>query len=479
MKNQKLYEGVTGIRDDLVEKARKQPARKKRVWWSGAVAAVLAAAIFAGLMLRPETSPVFVAQALATPAYPAMAQYPDQSKFFSGTVQDSDGFSSALTAWREGLAAQARYTGYEQGLEDFLTRSAEEFLTAKPGENLVYSPLNVYMALAMLAEVTGGESREQILSLLGSESLDALRSQANDLWNDHYRQDGASTSVLASSLWLDKDIAYRQETVDALAEHYYAASFQGDMGSEDYNKMLQDWLNEQTGGLLQDQVSQIAMDPETVLALAATIYFKSKWSAEFSEDRTEAGVFHTAKGDVTADFMHQSQTRNYFWGEGFTAISRNLEIGGQMWLILPDEGVTPEELLSGGQAMEFLLKNGAWENSKHLRVNQSVPKFDVASQLDLKAGLQELGITEVFAADADFSPMLESGGVTLSKVQHDARVTIDEEGVTAAAYTVMMMAGGTMPPNEEVDFILDRPFIFSITGSRGLPLFTGVVNTPA
>ncbi len=479
MKNEKLYDGVTGIRDDLVEKAGKTRRRSKKMWWSGAVAALLALAIFGGLMLRPETSPVFTAQALATPTYPVMAQYPDESQYFNSTTQDSDGFSKAFDAWRQGLAAQARNTGYQEGLEDFLTRSAEEFLTAKPGENLVYSPLNVYMALAMLAETTDGESRSQILTLLGSGSLDALRSQAGDLWNDNYRQDGATTSVLASSLWLDRDISYKQDAMNALAEHYYAASFQGEMGSSEYNQLLQSWLNEQTGGLLEEQASQIEMDPETVLALAATIYFKSKWSDEFGESRTEPGVFHAASGDVTADFMHQSQPQNYYWAESFSAIARSLESGGQMWLILPDEGVSPETLLQDGDAMAFLLKNGDWENRKHLTVNQSIPKFDVTSQLDLKQGLQNLGITEVFGENADFSPMLENAdGVSLSRIQHDARVTIDEEGVTAAAYTVMMMAGATMPPADEVDFTLDRPFVFAITGRSGLPLFLGVVNTP-
>ena len=80
----------------------------------------------------------------------------------------------------------------------------EVFLSGAGEENRVYSPLNVYMALAMLAEVTGGESRAQVLNLLGSDSLESFRSQASDLWNDHYCDDGATTSILASSLWLDE-----------------------------------------------------------------------------------------------------------------------------------------------------------------------------------------------------------------------------------------------------------------------------------
>ena len=63
-------------------------------------------------------------------------------------------------------------------------------------------------------------------------------------------------------------------------------------------------------------------------------------------------------------------------------------------------------------------------------------------------------------------------------MQHAARVMIDEEGCTGAAYTVFMMAcGAAMPPEESVDFTADRPFLFLVTNFDGLPLFTGIVNT--
>ena len=56
---------------------------------------------------------------------------------------------------------------------------------------------------------------------------------------------------------------------------------------------------------------------------------------------------------------------------------------------------------------------------------------------------------------------------------------VDEEGCEAAAYTVIMTeCGAAMPPDDEVDFTLDRPFLFAVTGDSDLPLFTGVVNQP-
>ena len=154
-----------------------------------------------------------------------------------------------------------------------------------------------------------------------------------------------------------------------------------------------------------------------------------------------------------------------------------------MWFILPDEGVAPEELLSDGEAMDFLFAADRyeWENQKVLFVNKSIPKFDVSSQFDLTEGLQALGVTDVFdPALSDFTPMTTDvkDPIILAQASHAARVVIDEDGCTAAAFTVVAAGGAGMPPEDEVDFVLDRPFIFCITGESGLPLFVGIVNYP-
>ena len=120
------------------------------------------------------------------------------------------------------------------------------FSAAPVRENRAYSPLNVYMALAMLAELTGGESRDQILTLLGHGSIETLRAQANDLWNDHYSNDGATNSILAGSLWLEDGVPFNQDTLNTLAENYYASSFRGDLDSPAMTEALQSWINDQT-----------------------------------------------------------------------------------------------------------------------------------------------------------------------------------------------------------------------------------------
>lgn len=419
---------------------------------------------------------------LAVPVYPVMAPYPNEQAYMDSEKGewDGDGFSAAYDAWRQSKAAQREQpAGYTDGFADFTRRAAEIYLTGGNGNTLL-SPLNVYMALGMLAEVTDGESREQILAALGADSIETLRSRANGLWNANYCDDGAYTSVLASSLWLNRNVQYHQAALDTLADVYYASSYQGNMGDPAYDKMLQDWLNAQTGGLLEESVQNLTMDPQTILALASTVYYRAKWNSEFQPEYNEARIFHSPAGDVECTFMRQTDVHGvYHWSENFGAVSRRMEEGGQIWFILPDEGTDMDEVLRSDALYNLLDPVYDWTDQKTLKIHQYIPKFDVSAEAELGTGLAEMGITDVFDPKAaDFTPLTDTDGVALSQAKHAVRVAIDEEGVTAASYVVMLMAGAARPPEEEMDFILDRPFIFAITGTDGVVLFMGVVNQP-
>lgn len=477
MNSSDIYNGITDIRDDLINEsgdALKKTKKQKRKIWPTAIAAALVIAILGGVFLRPDTAQT--AFAIAQAEYPEMAPYPDDFDHFD---------EKAYNAWQESVRAQRRDLGDISSLQAFFARSSRVFLTETEGENRVYSPLNAYMTLAMLAQLTDGESREQILTLLGGDSIDSLRQQASDVWNVNYRDDGALTTVLAASLWLNEDVTFRQDTMDILAKDFYASSYRGEMGSESFNKALQSWLNEQTGGLLKEQAGNIELDRDTVLALAATVYFKAGWNNEFVKKNTLPQLFHAPAGDTETDFMYQRRIQAYYWGDKFTAVNQSFQQGGSMWFLLPDEGINPEDLFSDEEAVNFLFtaEKSEWKNQKSLYVNKSIPKFDVSSQLDMKKGLQAMGITDVFDPGlSDFTPMTTDMDepIILSQASHAARVIIDEEGCTAAAFTVIANATGAAPSSEdEVDFVLDRPFLFCITGNSGMPLFVGIVNYPA
>lgn len=453
MKHEKLAQALDEISDAHIAEAA-TVRRRRRPYWLGAAAAVLALAILALTLTNPLA---IHAKAVSTATYPK-AQWQYREEMFDVTAS----------------------------LYDFFADSITQCLSGGGGENLAYSPVSLYMALCMTAELTGGSSREQILGLLGSGGNEALRAQANKVWNACYRDWDHSTTVLASSVWLNEGIPYNQAVMDTLSGNYYASVYQGALGSEKVNRDITVWLNQQTGGLLKKEAGQVSLSPETLLALYSTVYYRAKWTEhyEFSSSANTAGIFHSPSGDLSCTFMNRKELQtDYYWGSDYGAVALGLKDGSQMWFLLPDEGKSVEAILSGGEYAQMLLSahSEGWENSKYVRVNLSLPKFDITSRGDLSRELQALGVTDVFDPEAaDFSASISgaSSPIWLANVNQATRVAVDEEGVTAASYVELPAPGAAEPPDEIIDFVLDRPFLFVITNSYGIPLFAGVVNAP-
>ena len=500
MKHKKVTDALNEISDKYLMEAAGSGKRKLSPWL-GTVAAILAIALLWGFGVAPymkapsntpslsvpdtapsatnppvitpyepfngEKTPLELPQSntpylLSAPSYPKMAGYGTNYYYNSKRNIHSTqaGYADSLAGYFEGIM--------REGL-------------ANTEENAVLSPVNIYLALAMLAETTSGNSRQQILDLLGLDSIKALREQAEQVWRANYWNDGLSTSILASSLWLSDSLSYNESVVKTLAENYYASVFRGQMGSKALDTALQDWLDTCTGNLLSDYAKEATLDKETVMALATAIYYQVEWQDGFSKWANTEDLFYAPTEEKTVTYMNSRRLQFYYWGEGYSAVCLPLKNNDKMWLILPDEGKAPADLLVDGTVLNELL-NGTAEN-KTLFVNLALPKFDISANYFLKNTLAKLGITDVFSgATANFSGLISGieARPYVSDINHAARVTIDEEGVTAAAYTLILVAGAAAPsPDQlEVDFVLDRPFLFVVESNKGLPLFTGIVNNP-
>ena len=493
--NKKINDALQEIRSEYITDAA--AVRKRRPYWIAAVAAALAVVIllsfFPGVTPNDPTEPqlqetlprgtgivspdsLVLANLVAGPYYPEMVQMPNYSEYNN----DYAAYSDAYQLWYQDQKAQYdQPKGYADSLTGFFADTMAQFLEGN--ENKAYSPLNVYMALAMLAETAGGNSRQQLLDLLGLDTIEQLRQQASLVWNAHYSNDGKTTLLMANSLWLDEAYSFDQNTASTLASSYYASAFSGDLGTDQLNQQLHSWLNANTGGLLEQQTKNVQLSPEAVFSLASTMYFSANWSSQFSKNKTEVHSFHGMNGDTRAAFMKdQFFGRTYYRGSNFGAIHLELSGDSKMWLILPDEGYTVENILEGSEYAELTLDPAAWEDKAVYDVNLSLPKFDIAYQQDLVEGIQKLGVTDIFDSSlSDFTPMTAAPALYVGQINHAARVAIDEEGCTAAAFTVITMYGTALPqPHEELDFVLDRPFLFVVSSRDNLPLFAGTVLEP-
>lgn len=406
--------------------------------------------------------------------YPRTEDFTDASGIFDGTA-----YYAQMEKYLEDNARESAPDNLSV-LNSFFQKSTQTFLADTEQSNSVFSPLSLYFTLSLMAEVTDGDSRQQILDCLGHTSIESLRSQASAVWHNNYRNNGLSSNITANALWLSDNLSFNEECLNLLAESYHASSYQVTMGSTAANQAYQQWLSNQTNGTLDNMLDHMCLDRQASLIITSTIYFHANWEEMFSKSNTAPSTFYGTQEVVSCEFMHHTFfSGRYFCNTQFTAVRQTLNDRHYFYYILPNEGIAIKDLLKDDEFLSFICAYQGAEKYENLQINLSVPKFDVVSDLMLSNGLKKLGIHDVFRArKADFSPVINSDDIAfVTAAQQAVRLTIDETGCTAGTVTAVT-AGGSAPPKKEIDFVLNRPFLFLVTNTDGLPMFVGVVNQP-
>lgn len=402
--------------------------------------------------------------ALANAVYPESIAYDD--------------YDASSQRWQENQVTEE--TAYAMNAFSYKTASA----VLKDSEvSGCYSPLSLYQALAILASGAEGETRDQILSLLGMTDLETLAEESGKLYRVNYEDNDVNILKISNSLWLDNTdadgspISYNLDWVQSAANDYYADVYEAEFENPETAKALGSWIAEKTGGMLNPEFE---FSEDTVMAIVNTLWFKTQWADQFIDKNTEEDTFTLSSGEtVTCDFMHRTEsTGQYVQGDGYLKSYLRLN-QGKMIIVLPDEGEDIEAFLAEDKLWE-IFENADYSEAE---VHWSVPKFETEVTYDLTDTLKNLGITTAFdSMAADFSPMAESEyPLYLSNVEQGTHIAVNEDGVEAAAYTMEALAEEAAAPADEPEIIemdLSRPFLYLITANDGSTLFIGVVRNP-
>lgn len=478
MKKENFFELLGDMDPASVKKAREYHRKKMPAWKIGtavaACVALLGGAVLGGGILKngvgttEERYPSGVTPVLAAAVEP-VAKNMDVQKFM-----ESDVHWEWLDSYRELTEKSEKL---QSGIEGYYASLMEQLLVSE-NENTVCSPINTYLAFAMLAEVSDGNTRAQILNMLGVDNVDTLRENVSALWKSNDVDTPVLKSMLANSLWLNDNITYNDTTLQRLAKQYYASTFRGTPDSKEMDQALRNWMDKHTGGLLKEYTKDMAIHPDTVMEILSTLYYKAMWVDSFQTENTTKETFHGTLGDTTVDMMKQTDTMSVYHTDHFTAVSLGLQDSGSMYFLLPEEQGKVNDLVSDPDIWNMLRNDVDDTNWSSSMVHLSVPKFKISGKVDLLETLKALGVTDALDDSlADFTPLTtDVDHLYLSKAEHAATLELDENGVTGAAYTELAIAEGAALTEDEIDFILDRPFLLLVTGSDGSVLFSGIVR---
>ena len=408
----------------------------------------------------------------------AVAEYPAEPEFKNEDQR-----------WEYSREKRQKLTGeFTEAYGDFAAKTSAELLK-NSSENVIYSPLSLYYALALACNGAEGETQEEMLELLGYENLEALAADCKNSfealyhapneknnqpgeWGE-YHSESRYSLLIANSLWVDDTMTLKDPFKAQAAENFYADVFRGDLQSETVAKEKSQWVNERTNGLITP--AEEPADSQAVLSIINTVYFYDEWINRFDKEKTEADVFTLADGtEVSCDFMNMVEFSSGFRrGENYTASSLNLK-NSQMTFVLPDEGVDVHELVNDPEQLEAAIGDGG--ESLFGKITWKVPKFSYGSDLELVEILSALGMEDAFTGDADFSGISDQEPLFISNIRQNAHLSIDEDGVEGAAYTEILYAGAALP-KDEAEMILDRPFLYAVE-NNGQIVFVGICENP-
>ena len=403
MNGKDMLEMMSELDEKVVADAAVTPIRKTREKWKivlGAVAAALIVGIL-GYTIYPyvtgknsggNTEELRSGTLMASPKYPEIPENPELSHGYD--AEESEEYLQTVMALRK------QPEGYQDGYDAYLKDVLGVILSDTGDGNKAFSPLCLYMALGMTAEITDGTTQQQILDVLHQPDIATLRERAKSIWLANYMDDGLSKLVLANSLWMNNERNYEKSVLDTLANNYFASSYSGDPSSEKYSQILRDWINEQTDGLLENMLSDLKLDPDLMIALVSTVNYCGKWADPFLKSETKDGTFHAPSGDINCKYMCTDAARENYYGDHFECVSLPIINNGSVRFILPEEGMTPEELLMDEELLQFLnTESYKWDKTiEAASVHMEVPKFDISSDIKLNDYLKALGIEDLFEA---------------------------------------------------------------------------------
>jgi serpin B len=361
-------------------------------------------------------------------------------------------------------------------------------------DSIVYSPYSISIALAMAYAGARGETAQQMAATLHytlpQESLHqafnaldlALASRGQDAETD---DEGREFQLnIANALWGQRDYPFSIDYLNVVGQNYGAGVNLLDFAQapEESRVTINNWVEEETEGLIEDLLPSGTITPDTRLVLTNAIYFYGPWLQPFTEDLTHDAPFTLLDGsEVTVQMMSQESELPlpYVAGDGFQAVELPYE-GEEiaMVILLPDEG--------NFEAFEATLDSAAFAQirgnlSTSEQIMLTMPRFEFETpSVSLAGVLAAMGMPIAFSDQADFSGMAAPEGnpnLTITDVVHKAYIRVDEAGTEAAAATGIVVGITSMP--QYITVTINRPFIFAIVDVESDSiLFLGRVLDP-
>lgn len=352
---------------------------------------------------------------------------------------------------------------------------------SEKGDNVITSPLSLAVVLTILANGAEGDTKKELESIINPSNISKKKLSKqycilmNMLNDSGYEENNKKTTMIntANSLWTSKDFSLKDNFIKNCASYYDAGIYNVDFHSKNTLATINQWISDKTNGKIEDYLKEI--NPQTVMYIFNSLYFKGKWQDEFSKQNTKPEDFHLKDGSKKeVDMMNAQRQMSSYEDDDIIAGHLNY-YGCSMQVIIPKGDI--DEYI---KALDYEKLQEKLKNSEYVKTKIKLPKFQYEAEYSYKDVLQKLGMNKAFDIDgADFSHISDQKPLFVDNISQKCVIGVDEEGTEAAALTTVRLCGSAKPPEKIIELYADRPFIYFIEHSRtGAVMFAGVVYEP-
>jgi len=348
-------------------------------------------------------------------------------------------------------------------------------------ENDCTSALGVSMAFSLIYPGSTGESKKQIQTVFGypQDKMTLVWDDTVSRLEDSYQGTRHEPLLeIAFSVWLDDGETLAKDYALVLGDY----ARQIDFGSENSPLILNEWVNNNSNGLIESIVQEgkpLGADGTRLLALNS-IYLKAAWTNQFEKRYTSTDSFYSSVTRETivstAHFMHgvmKSVPYSHDVIPGYQIVKFPFA-ASEMFMIFVLPTQEDSRSLSSSEVLEAV---GKLKNTP-LAVTLPKFKFEKTYEDSMVEALQEVGVVKPFVGD--LCDIFGQCDIFINKVIQKTFIDVNEKGVEAAAVTLSAMGMSIpRPPKEPVLMTMDHPFQFFIHDKgENLVLFEGRVGGP-
>lgn len=333
------------------------------------------------------------------------------------------------------------------------------------GHSIVISPLNVAFTLGMLADgaATASETCQQLLRVLnglnGTDKVNIERTDHDELFKQFIDfapiVDGQVNVTFANALVARKEKLLYAGYSQFLADYYQADYLLLDFASASALDEINAWCRQKTQGLIPHITNEI--DPSSAALWLNAFCFKGGWAKPFDKASSNIAAFTRPDGSRADLKMMHSISRNPFVNLSVAdVVALPFNNGAyEMDVLLPHEGRTFKDVIAA-----ISIDQPTYWTWQVADMHLSMPAFQVESFHDnLHQPLQQMGITRLFAPDAQLTEVSPDAGLFISMMKQAARITIDEDGCEGGAVAGEASEETTEPA---ITFNANRPFLYLI-----------------